>query len=117
MTESGKEKPTRAKKRKRVEISSWQKPTYDDVRKAKIASRYGLKKMKDIANSCGFDSLPGQSGEAHVFLIQDDNLAAEVPLRRSILRQKYRSTGKHNPQRDGGPEKGLYRLHPIALHL
>jgi len=23
--------------------------------------------------------------------------------------------GKHNPQRDDGPEKGLYRLHPIAL--
>src|SRR3954465_8340432 len=63
--------------------------------------------------------LPGQSGEARIFLIQDDNLTAEVPLRRSILqstlRQKYRSTGRHNPQRDGGPEKGLYRLHPIAL--
>jgi hypothetical protein len=57
MTESGKEKPTRAKKRKRVEISSWQKPTYDDVKKAKIRSRYGLRKMKDIATSCGFDSL------------------------------------------------------------
>src|SRR3954451_6755098 len=61
----------------------------------------------------------GQSGEARIFLIQDDNLTAEVPLRRSILQftlqQKYRSTGKHNPQRDGGPEKGLYRLHPIAL--
>src|SRR3954447_16053854 len=54
---------------------------------------------------------PGQSGEARIFLIQDDNLTAEVPLRRSILqstlRQKYRSTGRHNPQRDGGPEKGL----------
>src|SRR3954464_12620379 len=64
-------------------------------------------------------SWPGQSGEARIFLIQDDNLTAEVPLRRSILqstlRQKYRSTGRHNPQRDGGPEKGLYRLHPIAL--
>src|SRR4051794_18459980 len=64
-------------------------------------------------------ALPGQSGEARIFLIQDDNLTAEVPLRRSILqstlRQKYRSTGRHNPQRDGGPEKGLYRLHPIAL--
>src|SRR3954452_1796725 len=64
---------------------------------------------------------PGQSGEARIFLIQDDNLTAEVPLRRSILqstlRQKYRSTGRHNPQRDGGPEKGLYRLHPIALAL
>src|SRR4051812_11685227 len=64
---------------------------------------------------------PGQSGEARIFLIQDDNLTAEVPLRRSILqstlRQKYRSTGRHNPQRDGGPEKGLYRLHPIALGL
>src|SRR4051794_25132758 len=63
--------------------------------------------------------MPGQSGEARIFLIQDDNLTAEVPLRRSILqstlRQKYRSTDKHNPQRDGGPEKGLYRLHPIAL--
>src|SRR5687768_18587168 len=62
---------------------------------------------------------PGQSGEAHVLPIQDDNLTAEVPLRRSILqstlRQEYRSTGEHNPQRDGGPEKGLYRLHPIAL--
>jgi hypothetical protein len=57
MTESEKEKPIRNKKRARVEISNWQKPTYDDVRKAKIASRYGLKKMKDIANSCGFDSL------------------------------------------------------------
>src|SRR3954447_26079592 len=61
----------------------------------------------------------GQSGEARIFLIQDDKLTAEVPLRRSILqstlRQKYRSTGRHNPQRDGGPEKGLYRLHPIAL--
>src|SRR3954469_13687580 len=65
------------------------------------------------------DRVPGQSGEARIFLIQDDNLTAEVPLRRSILqstlRQKYRSTGRHNPQRDGGPEKGLYRLHPIAL--
>src|SRR4051794_11654023 len=64
--------------------------------------------------------MPGQSGEARIFLIQDDNLTAEVPLRRSILpgqlRQKYRSTGRHNPQRDGGPEKGLYRLHPIALY-
>src|SRR3954447_13417513 len=64
---------------------------------------------------------PGQSGEARIFLIQDDNLTAEVPLRRSILqstlRQKYRSTGRHNPQRDGGPEKGLYRLHPIALQV
>src|SRR3954465_9168371 len=64
---------------------------------------------------------PGQSGEARIFLIQDDNLTAEVPLRRSILqstlRQKYRSTGRHNPQRDGGPEKGLYRLHPIALPI
>src|SRR3954453_4452231 len=64
---------------------------------------------------------PGESGEARIFLIQDDNLTAEVPLRRSILqstlRQKYRSTGRHNPQRDGGPEKGLYRLHPIALVL
>src|SRR4051812_17482523 len=63
--------------------------------------------------------MAGQSGEARIFLIQDDNLTAEVPLRRSILqstlRQKYRSTGRHNPQRDGGPEKGLYRLHPIAL--
>src|SRR4051794_628378 len=63
----------------------------------------------------------GQSGEARIFLIQDDNLTAEVPLRRSILqstlRQKYRSTGRHNPQRDGGPEKGLYRLRPIALPL
>src|SRR4051794_10057372 len=63
----------------------------------------------------------GQSGEARIFLIQDDNLTAEVPLRRSILqstlRQKYRSTGRHNPQRDGGPEKGLYRLHPIALGM
>src|SRR3954467_1168072 len=61
----------------------------------------------------------GQSGEARIFLIQDYSLTAEVPLRRSILqstlRQKYRSTDKHNPQRDGGPEKGLYRLHPIAL--
>src|SRR3954462_2486571 len=27
----------------------------------------------------------GQSGEARIFLIQDDNLTAEVPLRRSIL--------------------------------
>src|SRR3954465_6363926 len=66
-----------------------------------------------------FDLSAGQSGEARIFLIQDDNLTAEVPLRRSILqstlRQKYRSTGRHNPQRDGGPEKGLYRLHPIAL--
>src|SRR3954465_3032348 len=65
------------------------------------------------------DLLAGRSGEARIFLIQDDNLTAEVPLRRSILqstlRQKYRSTGRHNPQRDGGPEKGLYRLHPIAL--
>src|SRR5688500_16786608 len=46
----------------------------------------------------------GQSGEAHVLPIQDDNLTAEVPLRRSILqstlqstlRQEYRSTGEHN---------------------
>jgi hypothetical protein len=63
--------------------------------------------------------LAGQSGEAHIFPIQDDKLTAELPLRRSILqstlRQKYRSPGKHNPQRDGGPEKGLYRLHLIAL--
>src|SRR3954462_15458746 len=62
---------------------------------------------------------PGQSGEAHVFLTQDNNLTAKVPLRRSILQcnlqQKYRSTGKHNPQRDDGPEKRLYRLRPIAL--
>src|SRR3954469_5912740 len=62
---------------------------------------------------------PGQSGEAHIFLTQDNNLTAKVPLRRSILQcnlqQKYRSTGKHNPQRDDGPEKGLYRLRPIAL--
>src|SRR4051794_39026484 len=69
--------------------------------------------------SCVGPDFPGQSGEARIFLIQDDNLTAEVPLRRSILqstlRQKYRSTGRHNPQRDGGPEKGLYRLHPIAL--
>src|SRR5215213_2939772 len=40
---------------------------------------------------------PGQSGEAHIFPIQDDNLTAELPLRRSILqstlRQKYRSAG------------------------
>src|SRR3954463_5448752 len=61
----------------------------------------------------------GQSGEAHVFLTQDNNLTAKVPLRRSILQcnlqQKYRSTGKHNPQRDDGPEKGLYRLRPIDL--
>src|SRR3954471_18248656 len=67
-----------------------------------------------IAYRCAAGS--GQSGEARIFLIQDDNLTAEVPLRRSILqstlRQKYRSTGRHNPQRDGGPEKGLYRLHP-----
>src|SRR3954451_6124486 len=63
----------------------------------------------------------GQSGEAHVFLTKDNNLTAKVPLRRSILQcnlqQKYRSTGKHNPQRDDGPEKGLYRLRPIALAL
>src|SRR3954451_13654164 len=62
---------------------------------------------KDTARRSGS---PGQSGEARIFLIQDDNLTAEVPLRRSILqstlRQKYRSTGRHNPQRDGGPEKG-----------
>src|SRR4051794_729859 len=68
---------------------------------------------------CRWAVIPGQSGEAHIFLIQDYSLTAEVPLRRSILqstlRQKYRSTDKHNPQRDGGPEKGLYRLHPIAL--
>jgi hypothetical protein len=39
----------------------------------------------------------GQSGEAHVFPVQDDNLTAELPLRRSILqstlRRKYRSAG------------------------
>src|SRR4051812_46763062 len=68
-----------------------------------------------------YEVIPGQSGEARIFLIQDDNLTAEVPLRRSILqstlRQKYRSTGRHNPQRDSGPEKGLYRLHPIALEV
>jgi hypothetical protein len=57
MTESEKEKPIRNKKRARVEISNWQKPTYDNVKKAKIPSRYRLKEMKDIANSCGFDSL------------------------------------------------------------
>src|SRR3954447_14341465 len=72
---------------------------------------------RDTVSECA--PIPGQSGEARIFLIQDDNLTAEVPLRRSILqstlRQKYRSTGRHNPQRDGGPEKGLYRLHPIAL--
>src|SRR3954471_17499389 len=85
--------------------------------------------MKLFNNKCAYCEIkfvrcsphvdPGQSGEARIFLIQDDNLTAEVPLRRSILqstlRQKYRSTGRHNPQRDGGPEKGLYRLHPIAL--
>src|SRR3954468_11678897 len=79
-----------------------------------------------VFHSSGFKYLKsfyhaGQSGEARIFLIQDDNLTAEVPLRRSILqstlRQKYRSTGRHNPQRDGGPEKGLYRLHPIALPM
>src|SRR4051812_1468144 len=74
---------------------------------------------RDTVSECA--PMPGQSGEARIFLIQDDNLTAEVPLRRSILqstlRQKYRSTGRHNPQRDGGPEKGLYRLHPIALRL
>src|SRR3954469_554957 len=63
--------------------------------------------------------LAGQSGEARIFLTQDNNLTAKVPLRRSILQcnlqQKYRLMGKHNPQRDDGPEKGLYRLHPIAL--
>src|SRR4051812_20725248 len=61
----------------------------------------------------------GQSGEAHVFLTQDNNLTAKVPLRRSILQcnlqQKYRPMAKHNPQRDDGPEKGLHRFHPIAL--
>src|SRR3954471_7266189 len=61
----------------------------------------------------------GQSGEARIFLTQDNNLTAKVPLRRSILQcnlqQKYRLMGKHNPQRDDGPEKGLYRLPPIAL--
>ena len=40
---------------------------------------------------------PGQSGEAHIFPVQDDNLTAELPLRRSILQstlqQKYRSAG------------------------
>ena len=72
-----------------------------------------------INSTEGRPEAAGQSGEAHVFLVQDDNLTAELPLRQSILqstlRQKYKSTGKHNPQRDGGPEKGLYRLHPIAL--
>ena len=70
-----------------------------------------------VDNKPGAGGTTGQSGEAHIFPIQDDNLTAGLPLRRSILRQKYRSTGKHNPQRDGGPEKGLYRLHPIALSL
>src|SRR3954468_5874767 len=32
----------------------------------------------------------GQSGEARIFLIQDDNLTAEVPLRRSILQSTLR---------------------------
>ena len=32
----------------------------------------------------------GQSGEAHVFLIQDHNLTAEAPLRRSILQSTLR---------------------------
>src|SRR3954454_17531612 len=76
-------------------------------------------RLRWASSRAGSATGPGQSGEARIFLIQDDNLTAEVPLRRSILqstlRQKYRSTGRHNPQRDGGPEKGLYRLHPIAL--
>ncbi len=63
--------------------------------------------------------MPGQSGEAHAFLNQDDNLTEKVAPRRSILqpdlRQQYRSTGRHNPQRDGGPEKGFHGLRPIAL--
>src|SRR3954469_8231633 len=64
-------------------------------------------------------ALSGQSGEAHAFPTQDENLTAELSLRQSIhhstLRQKYRSTSKHNPQRDGSPEKGLYRLHPYPF--
>src|SRR3954464_11590664 len=47
---------------------------------------------------------PGQSGEVHVFPVQDNNLTAELPLPRSILqptlRQKYRSAGEQNTQRD-----------------
>src|SRR4051812_14104955 len=71
------------------------------------------------SSACRIYPCKGATWAVTIFLIQDDNLTAEVPLRRSILqstlRQKYRSTGRHNPQRDGGPEKGLYRLHPIAL--
>src|SRR5690242_4829877 len=61
MTESEKENPIRNKRRARVEISNWQKPTYDDVKKAKIRSRYGLRKMKEIADCCGFDSINSAS--------------------------------------------------------
>jgi hypothetical protein len=61
MAESGRKKPTRSKKRARVKISNWQKPTYDDVKKAKICSRYGLKKMKEIADCCGLDSINSAS--------------------------------------------------------
>jgi hypothetical protein len=62
MTESGRKNPTRtAKKRKRVETSDWQKPTYDDVKKAKIRSRYGLRTMKEIADCCGLDGINSAS--------------------------------------------------------
>src|SRR3954469_24303197 len=37
------------------------------------------------AGQAGRPCKTGQSGEAHVFPIQDDNLIAKVPLRRSIL--------------------------------
>ena len=61
-------------------------------------------------------------GEAHIFPVQDDNLTAELPLVLNPYSSIYSSTkvqigGRHNRQRDGGPEKGLYRLHPIALAL
>src|SRR4051794_17812974 len=79
----------------------------------------GWPEFRRLLRLRGRERASGQSGEAHVFLTQDNNLTAKVPLRRSILQcnlqQKYRLMGKHNPQRDDGPEKGLYRLHPIAL--
>src|SRR3954464_5938704 len=41
----------------------------------------------------------GQSGEARIFLIQDDNLTAEVPLRRSILQSTLRQSNRSPPLR------------------
>jgi hypothetical protein len=61
MTKPEKGKSARNKKRARANISNWQKPNYDDIRKANIRSRYGLRRMKCIADCCGLDSINSAS--------------------------------------------------------